>query len=162
MADADDALLSPAERSFLLELNALGVRYLVVGMGAALLQGARGATEDLDLWFESISDARVAKAARKAGGFIVTRSQPPLLGGPLGDRLDLVLSLSGIEDFEAEYQRAVLTDLDGVEVRLMPLARILHSKRTAKRPKDEPGIHQIEVALKVRDALDDDPDETCR
>lgn len=156
MADADDALLSPAERRFLAELNALGVRYLVVGMGAALLQGARGATEDLDLWFESISDERIAEAARKAGGFLVIRSQPPLLGGPLGDRLDLVLSLSGIENFDAEYEQGIPTDMDGVEVRLMPLARILHSKRAAKRTKDEPGIHQIEVALKVREALDED------
>jgi hypothetical protein len=74
----------------------------------------------------------------------------------LGERLDLVLSLSGIESFDAEYQQAIPTDLDGVGVRLMPLARILHSKRAAKRTKDEPGIHQIEVALKVRDALDED------
>jgi hypothetical protein len=43
-------------------------------MSAALLQGARGATEDVDLWFESIGDARIADAARRAGGFWITRS----------------------------------------------------------------------------------------
>jgi len=77
----DHALLTEGERAFLRALNEHGVRYLVVGMSAALLQGARGATEDIDLWFEHIGDARIGDAARKAGGVWVTRTQPPLLGG---------------------------------------------------------------------------------
>ena len=81
MADADPELLSDGEREFLRTLNELGVRYLLVGMSAALLQGARGATEDLDLWFEDLGDPRIGEAARRAGGFWVTRMQPPRLGG---------------------------------------------------------------------------------
>jgi hypothetical protein len=49
------------------------VRYLVVGMSAALMQGVRGSTEDVDLWFASLADERIAEAARSAGGFLVTR-----------------------------------------------------------------------------------------
>jgi hypothetical protein len=44
-----DAALTDRERIFLLALNELGVPFLVVGMSAALLQGARGATEDIDV-----------------------------------------------------------------------------------------------------------------
>jgi hypothetical protein len=41
-----DALaLEPSERAFLEALERLGVRYLIIGMSAALLQGARGVTE---------------------------------------------------------------------------------------------------------------------
>jgi len=148
MAD-DDAFLSPAEHAFFEALDELGVRYLVVGMSAALLQGARGVTEDIDLWFERISDERIAEAARRAGGFLVTRTQPPLLGGPLGERLDLALTMSGLPDFSAEYAGAAEATIDGVRVRLLPLERILHSKKAAARTKDEPGIHQIELALAV-------------
>ncbi|HUG52697.1 MAG TPA: hypothetical protein VMR21_03825 [Vicinamibacteria bacterium] len=39
-----DFVLTPAERSLLTALDALGVRYLLVGMGAALLEGAQGTT----------------------------------------------------------------------------------------------------------------------
>ena len=43
------SILSSAEQTLLRELGGSGVRYIVVGMSAALLQGARGATEDVDL-----------------------------------------------------------------------------------------------------------------
>jgi hypothetical protein len=48
--------LRDSERRFLVALNELGVRYMIVGMSAALLLGARGATEDIDLWFENLGD----------------------------------------------------------------------------------------------------------
>ena len=60
--------LSEPERRLLQELNQRGVRYLVVGMSAALLQGARGLTEDIDLWFEDLSDLQIGDAVRAAGG----------------------------------------------------------------------------------------------
>jgi hypothetical protein len=154
--DADDRdFLTSAERTFLQALEELGVRYLLVGMSAALLQGARGATEDMDLWFESVADARIAEAARRAGGFWVTRTQPPMLGGELGERFDVVLTMSGLPDFDAEYRGAIPQDLGGVTVQVLPLERILHSERAAGRTKDEPGVHQIEVALRVRQKLDE-------
>jgi len=148
--DGDDReFLSESERDFFRALNELGVRYLLVGMSAALLQGARGSTEDLDLWFEEIGDPRIAEATRRAGGVFVTRTQPPMLSGPVGDRIDLVLTLSGLPDFAKEFERAARADLGGVEVSVLPLERILHSKRAAGRTKDEPGIHQIELAIAV-------------
>jgi hypothetical protein len=154
--DAGDlGFLSEGERAFLRALEELGVRYLVVGMSAALLQGARGATEDIDLWFENIGDPRIAEAAGRAGGFFVSRSQPPILGGAIGDRFDLVLTMSGLPDFAAEHDRAREEMLDDVRVKILPLERILHSKRAAGRPKDEPGIRQIELALQVLGKLEE-------
>jgi hypothetical protein len=154
MDDADLEFLTPAEREFLQALDALGVRYLFVGMSAALLQGARGATEDIDIWFEDIGDARIGEAARRGGGFWLTRTQPPMLGGPLGDRFDVVLTMSGLPDFPSEYARARRMAIGDVNVRVLPLDRILHSKRTAARPKDEPGIRQIELALELARRLE--------
>ncbi len=151
---SDDAFPSDRERAFFLALNELGVRYLIVGMSAALLQGARGATEDVDLWFESPSDARIGQAARRAGGFFAARMQPPLLGG-FDDRFDVVLTMSGLPDFEDEYSQSVAEVVDGVPVRLLPLHRILCSKRAAARPKDGPGIQQIEIALELMNERDD-------
>jgi hypothetical protein len=154
--DDFSAPLSPAEAAFLAALDARGVRYLVVGMSAALMQGVRGSTEDIDLWFPELDDDRIADAARSAGGFLVTRTQPPLLGGSFGERFDIVTHMSGLPSFEAEYANASVVDLGNARVRVLPLDRILLSKRTANREKDRIAVAQIEQTLKVLDALRDD------
>ena len=41
--------LGDAERCFLEELNARGVRYMIVGLTAAIVQGANTVTRDIDL-----------------------------------------------------------------------------------------------------------------
>jgi hypothetical protein len=153
MDDADLEFLTDGERRFLEALNASGVRYLLVGMSSALLQGARGATEDVELWFESIGDERIGEAARAASGFWVTRAHPPRLGGAIGDRFDVVTHMSGLADFAAEYARAIDEVVGGVPVKLLPLSRIIESKRAAGRPKDALAVYSLESALKVIDAL---------
>jgi hypothetical protein len=145
-----DAALTDRERIFLLALNELGVPFLVVGMSAALLQGARGATEDIDLWFERPDDPRIHEAAHRAGGFWVTRAQPPLLGG-MSDRFDVVLSMSGLQPFAEEASAAVHISVDGVPLQLLPLARIIVGKRAANRVKDRAVLPALELALALID-----------
>ena len=77
-----DYALEAAERAFLQALNEAGVRYLVVGVTAASMQGARVATEDVDLWFADTADTRIGEAARRAGGLWISGSfgmQPPTI-----------------------------------------------------------------------------------
>jgi len=132
-------------------------------MSGALLQGARGLTEDVDLWFESLSDPRIDAAARDAGGFYVSGfgMRPPSVGGEaLSDRFDIVTHMHGLEGFETEYARAEVVDLDGTEVHVLPLARIVASKRASNRPKDRAALPSLETALKTADAVRDDESET--
>ena len=49
----DDFALTPAERALFRALQQRGVRFLIIGMGAAVLQGAPVATPALDLWLET-------------------------------------------------------------------------------------------------------------
>ncbi len=102
-------VLTPAERAFVAALEALGVRYLLVGMGAALLEGAHGTTQDLDLWFGTLDGVKLSTAARRAGGFYTAGFglQPPAIGGEGLERVDLVLTASGLEAFEEEFARYV-------------------------------------------------------
>lgn len=153
MADNEGAFLSEGERAFFNALNDLGVRYIIVGMSAALLQGARGATEDIDIWFESLSDDRIGQAAQRAGSFWVTRMTPPMLGGALGDRFDVVTHMSGLSDFAHEYADTLSENIDGVELKILKLRRIIHSKRTANRDKDRAVLHALDAALSVIEAL---------
>jgi hypothetical protein len=144
--------LTPAERALLDGLDAQGVRYLIVGMGAALLEGATGTTQDLDLWFGSIDAAKVGEAARKAGGFYTAGMgmQPPAILGSGLDRVDVVLSASGLGSFDDEYAGAQEYDLDGLRVRVLPLARVIVSKRAANRPKDVAQLPILEAALAAK------------
>lgn len=151
-----DFVLTEAERRFLTELDERGVRYMIVGLTAASLQGANTTTVDIDLWFESTADSRIREAAQAAGGMWVSGfgMMPAQLGGPLGDRFDVVLHMSGLGRFEEEYPRALPMAVEGVAVRLLPLDRILASKRAANRPKDLAVIPALEEALAALEEQD--------
>ncbi len=146
-----DLALTPAERTFLEALDQLGVRYLIVGLGAAVLQGADTVTADIDLWFANREDPGIAEAARRAGGVWVPASfgmMPPMLGGnELGDRFDVVLKLSGLNEFDVEARAAKSIEVDGLAVPVLPLERIIHSKRSAGPAKDLAVLPALEAAL---------------
>ncbi len=152
----DDFALTPAERALLSALNARGVRFLIVGLGAAVLEGAPLATQDLDLWLERLDD-RVSDAARAAGGFWVSGfgAQPPAFGGDGMERLDVVLTAHGLEDFDAEYARSIGREIDGVPVRILPLARVIASKRATNRPKDQAALPALEATLLAKRSRED-------
>ena len=149
-----DIALTTAERALLEALNDLGVRYLIVGMGAALIEGAPATTQDLDLWFGHIDADRLREAARRAGGLYTAGFglQPPAFGGEGLDRVDLVLTASGLESFEREYAGAREYELDGVRVKVLPIERVIVSKRAAKRPKDSAQLPILEATLAARKA----------
>lgn len=160
----DDSLLEPGERKFLEALDELSVRYLIVGVGAAVLQGAPLVTQDIDLWFEDRLDPRLHEAARRAGGVFVPdhfgMMQAQVGGGALGDRIDVVTTPQGLEAFAVEYERAIVLELDGRQVHVLPLARVIASKRAAGRPKDLAVIPALEAALSVQREADRSPNET--
>jgi predicted nucleotidyltransferase len=148
---ADFALEAP-ERALLAALTDLGVRFMIVGATAASMQGARVATEDIDMWFSNLDDPRLREAARRAGGIWIAATfgmQPPTFGGAIGDRFDVVLSMSGLASFEVEYRGAKALAIDDVPVRVLPLRRIIVSKRAAGRPKDRAALPALEAALAV-------------
>jgi hypothetical protein len=61
--------------------------------------------------------------------------------------------MSGLPSFDAEYASSLLVDLGVARVRVLPLERILTSKRAANREKDRVAILQIEQTLKVLAAI---------
>jgi len=120
-------------------------------MSAGLVQGARGATDDIDLWFETTGDPGIGEAAKDVGGFWYPGSfgmRPPALAGDdIGDRFDVVLRADGLGPFSEEYSRSVEIQIDRIPIRVLPLDRILASKRAAGRPKDLAQIPALEEAI---------------
>jgi hypothetical protein len=145
--DSGDFPLSDAEVTFLRELARSKSRFMVVGVGAAVLQGADAVTQDLDLWFESLGDPAIPTAARAAGGVFATRTSPPMILGEGLDRFDLVVHCDGLASFEVEYARALDLALGDFSIKLLPLERIIASKRAAGRPKDQAVLEALRAAL---------------
>ena len=149
--------LDERELGFLRELTARGVQFVILGMSAAVLQGATGTTQDVDLWFEDPADPRIAQAARAVGGLYVSGSfgmQPPTIGGALGDRFDVVTHAHGLGTFADELPATVEISLQGVPVRLLTVERIAASKRATGRPKDLAQLPMLEALLAARSVED--------
>lgn len=148
----DDFALTPAERALLRALTRRGVRFLVIGMGAAVLQGAPVATQDLDLWFERVDDERIKLAAQDAEGFWISGlgMQPPAFGGPELARIDVVLTAHGLDAFAVEYERSVERQVDDLTLRILPLARVIANKRATHRLKDTAQLPILEATLLAR------------
>jgi predicted nucleotidyltransferase len=155
----DFSALTDGERAVIAAFNRHGVRYMLVGLSAAVLQGANTGTRDIDIWFEDISDPRIGKSIREAGGIWVSGSfgmRPPQIGGDVvGDRLDVVTHMHGLGDFASELGNTVEVQLDGLPLRALRLERIIVSKRAAARAKDLAAIPALEEALAVVRASDD-------
>ena len=140
------------ELTFLRELRERKVRFMVAGMSAAVLQGAPIATDDLDLWFSALSDPGIEQAARKAGGVLAWRASPPMLLGKGLDHIDIVIKLDGLRTFDAEYANARDLVINNVRVKVLPIERVIVSKRAAGRPKDLAALPALEATVDARRA----------
>jgi hypothetical protein len=139
--------VTDAEIVFLRELARRRVKFMIVGMSAAVIQGADLGTEDIDLWFESLSDPALDEAARAAGGVIARRANPPMLTGKGLDHIDLVIRCDGLRAFEVEYAAAIEAEVFGVKVKVLPLRRVISSKKAANRLKDQAALPALKAAL---------------
>jgi predicted nucleotidyltransferase len=145
--------LTDAEHTLFEALNRRGVRFMLVGLSAAVLQGANTGTRDIDIWFEDTSDPRIGEAVNEARGIWVSGAfgmRPPQIGGDaLGDRVDVVTHMHGLGEFEQEIANTLEVDLDGIPLRVLKLERIIVSKRATGRKKDLAVIPALEEALAV-------------
>jgi predicted nucleotidyltransferase len=144
--------LEPAESQFLRALTDRQVRFMVVGLSAALIEGAPVVTQDVDLWFEDIEDRNIDAAARTVGGGFSKGWQlaPRFLAGGGTDRFDVVLGCRGIGTFGDEYDRAPVREISGAPVRVLPLERVIASKEAVNREKDRMVLPALKATLLAR------------
>lgn len=140
------------ELRFLRELVRCQVPFLIVLLSAAALQGAPVVTEDVDLWFRNLDDPRLAEALRRVGGAYVapTGHTPPMLAGEGLELFDVVLRMDGLLGFDEEWAEAVELTIGDVVAKVLPLSRILASKRAAAHPKDRLVVPVLEEVVALR------------
>jgi len=141
------------EIAFLRTLRAAKVRFMVVGLSAAALQGAPMVTQDVDLWFRDLAAPGIRRALRRVGGTFVPAVDlsPPMFAGEGVDLFDIVLTVHGIDSFDAEYKNALDVPLGDFSVKVLPLDRIIQSKRYLGREKDLMALPALRSAARALD-----------
>ncbi len=125
------------------------VRFMVVGLSAATLQGAPVVTQDVDLWFEDLNAPNFTRALQEVRAAYVPPSaiNPPMLAGAGTELFDIVLRMDGLGSFAQEYKHSVEVVLGRQRLKVLSLERILASKTAANRAKDKLSIPVLRDAL---------------
>jgi hypothetical protein len=115
-------------------------------MTAAAYQGVLMNTLDTDFWVDlpTRQYIRLWRLIREQGGSALS---PTLYALADGKVVNFVFEVTGLRSFAAEYRHALNLKLDGQRVKVLPLARVLKSKKAIMRDKDLPHIIPIERAL---------------
>lgn len=144
---ADERELSPLARL----LGALGtekIRFQIIGMTAANLQGVPGSTIDVDLWLD-LSPRQYMTAVNLAvqqGAQVLRNTVVELADGTL---VNFVYEVTGLPAFASVIGKAKKMAWGGVEVAVLPLELIKKSKEAIGRPKDLLHIELIRQRLAV-------------
>jgi hypothetical protein len=143
--------LSESELRLLESLLRHKIRFMVVGLSAAALQGAPVVTEDIDLWFDDLSDPKLMQALVKVGAAYIPPfgHNPPMLGGAGSDPFDIAIRMNGLGEFADEWKRAIKIKVGKLWLKVLPLERILVSKQAANRPKDQRVIPVLRNVLRT-------------
>jgi hypothetical protein len=141
--------LNASELRFLRALLRRKVRFMVVGLSAAALQGAPVVTQDVDLWFEDLNDPGIRAALREVDGAYAPPSlqNPPMFIGDAVELFDIVPTLHGLATFAEEWRNCVNVTLGRQKLKVLRVDRILASKRAANRAKDRLAIPVLEDSL---------------
>jgi hypothetical protein len=140
---------SESERRLLGVLLKRKVRFMVVGLSAATLQGAPVVTQDVDLWFENLGEQKISRALQEVGAAYVPPSHlnPPMLAGTGAELFDIVIRMDGLGTFADEFKNCVDISLDRQKLKVLSLERILVSEIAANRAKDKLTIPVLRDAL---------------
>ena len=118
-------------------------------MAAAILQGVVMTTLDTDIWVElpERQYIRLLNLCVKQGATAVSPTVYVLADGRV---VNFLFRVDGIRSFAAEYPNAISARLEREAVKVLPLERIMKSKKAVLRDKDRLHILQIERFLKGR------------
>ncbi len=152
-------------------LDRHGVRYVLIGGLAAVLQGSPLATFDADICPARDSDnlRRLAGALEELEARIRTPDTAEGVGFPrepsflanvdvlnlvtrVGD-LDLSFRPSGTDGFEDLAARSIAIGIKGLQVQVAALQDVIRSKEAANRPKDQrtlPLLRQLLEEIRKR------------
>jgi hypothetical protein len=146
-ADGNARQPSPLAR-LIQSLGQEKMRFQIVGMTAAVYQGVMINTMDTDIWMDlpAREYMRLWNLIRSQGG---TALSPTLYVLADGKVVNFLFSVTGLNSFAAEYRHALNVKMEKLNIKVLPLGRILKSKKAVMRDKDVAHIPHIERVLKL-------------
>jgi hypothetical protein len=140
--------------------------YVLIGGMAAVLHGSPHATEDCDIaiYFDAANRAKIVRALAplnprplrwKGDEPYVWDEKSVIAPWTLlqtdAGRLDIVISLLGVESFAALEARSASTTLDGTFVRFASIDDLIAMKESTNRPKDQINLVFLRAVRQMRE-----------
>jgi hypothetical protein len=124
------------------------IRFQLIGMSAAVLQGVPVTTNDIDFWIDlpSRQYMRAVNIALSLGAKMVRNTIVELKDGTL---VNFIYEVTGLKNFATEFRRVKKLNFHGLTIPVMPLESIRNSKMATMRPKDEAHIYYINEILRL-------------
>ena len=122
------------------------IRYILIGMSGAVVQGVMTTTLDVDLWIDlpARQYMRVLRLAQGVGAEVAANTVVYMEDGT---PVNFVYEVTGLGSFSREARTVKRVQIDGHTVPVLPLERILQSKQAIDRDKDRLHILQIREFL---------------
>ena len=115
-------------------LRAEKIRFQLIGMSAAVLQGVPVVTHDVDLWIDlpARQYMRAVNIAVRESATMVRNTVIELSDGML---VNFIYAVTGLGSFATELKKAQKMKFHGCEIPVMPLESIRRSKAALMRDK---------------------------
>lgn len=139
-------------------LNAVNVRYLIVGAYAVGFHAEPRTTKAIALWVEAAAEnaQRLYKALAEFGAPLehatvedFSNTEMVFQIGVPPNRIDIIMSLEGIA-FEEAWQARVETSYDGQKVFMIGREELIAVKKIAGRPQDVEDVKALEAVKKIK------------
>jgi hypothetical protein len=138
--------------AFIAALRQARIQCILIGGMAAVRQGAPITTIDYDFWVRlpEREYVKLLTVVHHQGGTILARTLYALSDGTL---VNAVFRPDGLTSFAAEFRRSPVALVEGQPVRMLPLRRIIASKRASNRDKDLAALPILERTLRLSQRL---------
>ena len=133
-------------------LEAEEIRFMLIGMSAAIVQGVMETTLDVNIWIDLPPHQymRVQRVALQTGAVVAANTVVYLKDGT---PVNFVFEVDGLRGFESELKNTERMQFHGKRIPVLKLERILKSKETIARDKDLAHIVHIRNLLRCRNGI---------
>jgi hypothetical protein len=147
--------------AFLKALHSEEIEFILIGAMAAIEQGAPLMTVDYDFWVRlpERQYVRLIAIVQRQGGTARARTVYELSDGT---QVNAIFQPDGLRSFEAERKASRWGRLENVPIRILPLRRVIASKRAANREKDIAAMPSLQRTLRLARRFEKRPDNSRR
>ncbi len=148
--------VNPDYKDLLKELNARGIRYVVVGTHALIYYTEPRFTKDMDIWIEPTQEnaAKIFEALKAFGA--------PLQGIKIEDfanpqniyqigvspsRIDIIMGISGVK-FPTAWRNKKHVKYGDVQINILSAEDLLRNKKASGRPQDLADVSMLQKVKK--------------